>query len=165
MQTIQKGFTLIELMIVIAIIGVLAAIAIPAYQDYIARAQMAEALSLTSGQKTAVSELYGFSGQCPQNSTASNNSGGMADATKITGRYVAKVEAKDGTGLTFMTPHFTGLTVVCAVEATMKSNGVNQDLKNGTLTLLMGVTSGAFVWECQSSVKQKYLQTSSCIGQ
>ena len=58
MKKTQQGFTLIELMIVVAIIGILAAIAIPAYQDYTARAQMSEAMSLTSGVRTAVAESY-----------------------------------------------------------------------------------------------------------
>jgi type IV pilus assembly protein PilA len=62
MKTVQKGFTLIELMIVVAIIGILAAIAIPAYQDYTARAQMSEALSLAAGLRTNISENFQING-------------------------------------------------------------------------------------------------------
>ncbi|HGO7127567.1 TPA: prepilin-type N-terminal cleavage/methylation domain-containing protein, partial [Neisseria meningitidis] len=58
MNTLQKGFTLIELMIVIAIVGILAAVALPAYQDYTARAQVSEAILLAEGQKSAVTEYY-----------------------------------------------------------------------------------------------------------
>ncbi|WP_155240129.1 pilin, partial [Kingella kingae] len=58
MKTMQKGFTLIELMIVIAIIGILAAIALPAYQDYTARAQVSEGFSLAGGAKSALTEYY-----------------------------------------------------------------------------------------------------------
>ena len=58
MKTIQKGFTLIELMIVVAIIGILAAVALPAYQDYTVRAKVSEALIAASAARTAVSEVY-----------------------------------------------------------------------------------------------------------
>ncbi len=65
MKHLQKGFTLIELMIVVAIIGILAAVAIPAYQDYIARAQMTEAVSLLSGGKQSMAEYYADKGSWP----------------------------------------------------------------------------------------------------
>src|SRR5690554_7953243 len=79
----QKGFTLIELMIVVAIIGILASVALPAYQDYTARSQMSEALSLASGARTAVSEFYTSNGQFPTN----NASAGLAAAAQITDKY------------------------------------------------------------------------------
>ncbi|EMU0024767.1 pilin [Neisseria gonorrhoeae] len=65
MNTLQKGFTLIELMIVIAIVGILAAVALPAYQDYTARAQVSEAILLAEGQKSAVTEYYLNHGEWP----------------------------------------------------------------------------------------------------
>ena len=71
MKKLQKGFTLIELMIVIAIIGILAAIALPAYQDYIARSQMTEGFNLAGGQKGALSEFYADKGRWP--STVAGN--------------------------------------------------------------------------------------------
>ena len=67
MKKIQSGFTLIELMIVVAIIGILAAIAIPQYQNYVARAQMSEALSLASGGKVALAEYFNTKGEFPAN--------------------------------------------------------------------------------------------------
>ncbi|ENT1551958.1 pilin [Neisseria gonorrhoeae] len=70
MNTLQKGFTLIELMIVIAIVGILAAVALPAYQDYTARAQVSEAILLAEGQKSAVTEYYLNHGIWPENNGA-----------------------------------------------------------------------------------------------
>ncbi|ENW3597782.1 pilin [Neisseria gonorrhoeae] len=70
MNTLQKGFTLIELMIVIAIVGILAAVALPAYQDYTARAQVSEAILLAEGQKSAVTEYYLNNGKWPADNGA-----------------------------------------------------------------------------------------------
>ncbi|EMT3621903.1 pilin, partial [Neisseria gonorrhoeae] len=104
MNTLQKGFTLIELMIVIAIVGILAAVALPAYQDYTARAQVSEAILLAEGQKSAVTEYYLNNGEWPAN----NGAAGVASASTIKGKYVQKVEVAKG-----------------VVTATMNSTGVN----------------------------------------
>ncbi|HGO9029464.1 TPA: pilin, partial [Neisseria meningitidis] len=104
MNTLQKGFTLIELMIVIAIVGILAAVALPAYQDYTARAQVSEAILLAEGQKSAVTEYYLNHGEWPAN----NSSAGVASSADIKGKYVKEVEVKNG-----------------VVTATMLSTGVN----------------------------------------
>ncbi|EMT8554882.1 pilin [Neisseria gonorrhoeae] len=107
MNTLQKGFTLIELMIVIAIVGILAAVALPAYQDYTARAQVSEAILLAEGQKSAVTEYYLNHGEWPAN----NGAAGVASSDKIKGKYVQKVEVAKG-----------------VVTAQMASTGVNKEI-------------------------------------
>ena len=93
MKTIQKGFTLIELMIVVAIIGILAAIAIPAYQDYTIRSQVTEGLNLASAVKAGVAEAYANTGEWPTNLTAA----GGDNAASPSGKYVTGVTVNNGT--------------------------------------------------------------------
>ena len=91
MRRVQKGFTLIELMIVVAIIGILAAIAIPAYQDYTIRAQVSEGLSLASSVKASTSEFFADRGTWPANLAA------IGVAAASTGKYVSGVTMNAGT--------------------------------------------------------------------
>lgn len=151
----QKGFTLIELMIVVAIIGILAAIAIPAYQDYIARAQATEAINLAGGLKTPVADMYGQNGACPaNNNTANAKLAGMSLNTTITGKYVARVTSAAGTtaGTCTITAQFINTT------------GVNTELKNRTVVLTGDFTGGSVKWDCASAaIPQKYLPK-TCVG-
>ncbi|ENW2405418.1 pilin, partial [Neisseria gonorrhoeae] len=106
MNTLQKGFTLIELMIVIAIVGILAAVALPAYQDYTARAQVSEAILLAEGQKSAVTEYYLNHGKWPSDNSAAGVASSPSD---IKGKYVKEVKVENG-----------------VVTATMASSNVNK---------------------------------------
>ncbi|HGH6794984.1 TPA: pilin [Neisseria meningitidis] len=131
MNTLQKGFTLIELMIVIAIVGILAAVALPAYQDYTARAQVSEAILLAEGQKSAVTEYYLNHGEWPKN----NTSAGVASSSTIKGKYVKEVEVKNG-----------------VVTATMLSTGVNNEIKGKKLSLWAKRQAGSVKWFCGQPV-------------
>ncbi|HHS2179941.1 TPA: pilin [Neisseria meningitidis] len=131
MNTLQKGFTLIELMIVIAIVGILAAVALPAYQDYTARAQVSEAILLAEGQKSAVTEYYLNHGEWP----GDNSSAGVASSSEIKGKYVEKVEVNNG-----------------VVTATMLSSGVNKEIQGKKLSLWAKRQAGSVKWFCGQPV-------------
>ncbi|HEZ3498898.1 TPA: pilin [Neisseria meningitidis] len=133
MNTLQKGFTLIELMIVIAIVGILAAVALPAYQDYTARAQVSEAILLAEGQKSAVTEYYLNHGEWPGN----NSSAGVASSSTIKGKYVKEVTVANG-----------------VVTATMLSSGVNKEIQGKKLSLWAKRQAGSVKWFCGQPVKR-----------
>ena len=137
----QRGFTLIELMVVIAIIAILAAIAISAYSTSIGKTQFSEALSLTDGIKPDVSAFYHQVGACP-----GPGAGSILPATSYAGKYVASVtvaSVADG----------------CTVTAVFRSSTVAPDLrgKQVVLTLEHPQNAGNAVWICSSNVPEKYV--------
>ena len=128
MTKLQKGFTLIELMIVVAIIGILAAIAIPAYQDYTIRAQVTEGMNLAAAAKAAVAETFLNRGTAPANRTVAGMSANAADTV---GKYVTQVEVANGI-----------ITITYGKEA-------NQAINNATLRLVPYISNDNSVsWRC-----------------
>jgi type IV pilus assembly protein PilA len=137
-KSMQQGFTLIELMIVVAIIGILAAIAIPAYQDYVARAQVSEAFTLADGSKTAVAEACTQEGDC---------TGANPTTAGASGKYV-DVAAATANGVIVATFHNASPTAT--------------DLRNGTVTLTPTLGSGSVTWACDMGALASKYWPKSC---
>ena len=138
MKKVQQGFTLIELMIVVAIIGILAALAVPMYLDYTIRSQVAEGLNLSGGAKVAVTEFAQDRGVFPTN----NAEAGLEAAANIQGKFVSSV------------------TVADDVITVQYGNDVNAQILGETITLTADTTTaGSVKWVCASGgvIQDKHL--------
>jgi type IV pilus assembly protein PilA len=128
MKRVQQGFTLIELMIVVAIIAILASVAMPTYQTYTVRAQVAEGLNLSGPLQSAVAEYYNDYGAYPADNTAA----GVLPAANYTGKYVA------------------GVSVAGAVISIEYGNDAHAQINGETVTLTAVNALGSMNWDCAS---------------
>jgi type IV pilus assembly protein PilA len=136
MKKIQKGFTLIELMIVVAIIAILAAIAIPQYQNYIIRTQVSEGMNLADGAKTAVAEFYNNKGHWPKANASAGLPGTIAS---ISGKYVQSVDVAGGT--------------IVAKFSNTAPQEANDKIKDDLLVLSPFDLGGSISWNCKATAK------------
>ena len=135
MKKAQQGFTLIELMIVVAIIGILAAIALPAYQDYVVRSQVSEVINLMDGQKTNVADVFNDTGTLVGINSGSN---GIANAGSIVGKYTTQVAVANG-----------------VITGTL-GNDASAKVAGGTCTLTPTDNGGSVSWVGTCSFDAKY---------
>jgi type IV pilus assembly protein PilA len=156
----QKGFTLIELMIVVAIIGILAAVALPAYQDYTARAQASEALIILGGLKTPIVEISSTSGlEQACSTTPSSAAVGTVGDTGYEAPVTAGALAEEK-GFTLVGNSVAGVTAAvvddsCKLTAEFKATGVNDKITSKAIAFTYTVANGA--WECTSSLDPSVL--------
>lgn len=150
MKKVQQGFTLIELMIVVAIIGILAAIALPAYQDYSKRAKVTELILAASSCRTAITEVFQTASTLP----SANDSWGCGESTSASSKYVKSISTAATTGV-----------------ITVTAQGIDSAIDNQTITLTPQTSAGAapaagtqvYKWVCNGSIDAKY-KPGTCRG-
>ena len=135
MKKVQQGFTLIELMIVVAIIGILAAVAIPAYQDYLGRAQAAEGPALMGGLKAPLAEQYALAGTLT-----------MPPGAVTSGSYVASIAATTATSGIYLATFDTG---------------INPKVAGETMSMTFNTSDGTFSWSC-AGIAETAVRPSVC---
>lgn len=144
----HKGFTIIELMMVVAIMGILTALALPAYQDYLARSQVAEALSLVSGVQLSVAESFVLTGQAPANREAVGLS---TSATEGAGQYVSAIDLVNG--------------VITAQFSSRAPQHAHAAIDGSTLTFVPYVSHDhAVIWKCRASGSVSVPAAASLMG-
>ena len=146
MKRLHSGFTLIELMIAVAIIGILVAVGVPQYQNYVARSQAVEGINLAGGIKTALAEYYNTNGKFPKDTTDPHVELGLESAASITGKYVTSVTvSNDGLG-----------------TITAEFGSGNHAGKFIRLTAI-AVASGSIYFDCDSDIEESY-RPKECVG-
>jgi type IV pilus assembly protein PilA len=152
MKKVQEGFTLIELMIVVAIIGILAAIAIPAYQDYIIRSQVSEGANLIDGTKSSIADFYNNYGQMP----STQASAGLATSVSINGKYVSTVSYASGV-ITAVFSSVAPRTANAAINGSVLAYSAAPVAGGGTLNFNCKAT--ATTGGNKTNILNKYLPT------
>jgi len=143
MKSMQKGFTLIELMIVVAIIAILAAIAIPQYETYITKTQFTEATTVATGIETDLNLFWNQNGACPTQAAGTE----FPVPGSYVGKYVATATIADGTAASGKT---------CDITVAFKGTSVSAPLQSATVLFQGAQSGGNFTWKCSSAVADKY---------